>query len=128
MKLLEIFNNILTESVSGQQITDAIRNRYLVRMYYKGDETIAAGFRHIEPVCYGISKAGNPVVRAWQVWGNSDTPDKIPGWRLFRLDRMSQYSLFTRTGKPPVQFNTQRPLYNPNGDKTMASVYINAKF
>ena len=46
----------------------------------------------------------------------------MPGWRYFRLDKITTISL---TGE---KFDTPRPNYNPNGDKSMTSVEINAKF
>jgi hypothetical protein len=46
----------------------------------------------------------------------------MPGWRLFKLDKILT---FKPTGET---FDTPRPNYNPNGDKSMTSVIINAKF
>ena len=44
------------------------------------------GKRWVEIYCYGVSKAGNDVVRVYQVGG--DTKTIQPGWKLFRVDRM----------------------------------------
>lgn len=101
---------------------DSIRKRSIVAIYYAGDETINKGYREIEPVAYGDSLAGNPVVRAWQIRGATDTPDNMPGWRFFRVDRIVNWNNTLQT------FNTPRPNYNPNGDRSMSRVYLNAVF
>ena len=82
--------------------------------------------REIEPVCIGVSKANNKVLRAWDIEGSSHTGFKgeqpLPGWRLFRLDKILSI-------KPTGEiYNEVRPGYNLNGDKSMVSVIINAKF
>ena len=107
-------------------IVDAIKNRQVVVIYYDGDEPGGRGLREIEPVCLGVSKAGNKVLRAWDSEGASHTGYKgeqpLPSWRLFRLDKIL-------SNKPTGEvYNTPRPGYNFNGDKSMVSVIINAKF
>jgi hypothetical protein len=46
----------------------------------------------------------------------------MPGWRLFKVDKIVS---FKPTGE---NFETARPNYNPNGDKSMISIIINAIF
>ncbi len=41
---------------------------------------------------------------------------------LFRLDKIFTYK------STPNKFNQVRPNYNPNGDKSMVKVLLNAKF
>ena len=103
-----------------------IKNRQRVIIYYDGDEPGGRGIREIEPVCLGISKAGNKVLRAWDNEGSSHTAyigdQPLPSWRLFRLDKIL-------SNKPTGEvYNEIRPGYNLNGDKSMVSVIINAKF
>jgi predicted DNA-binding transcriptional regulator YafY len=97
-----------------------------VVIYYDGDEPGGRGLREIEPFCFGTSKAGNHVVRAWDVEGSSHTAYKgeqpLPGWRLFRLDKILSLK---PTGE---NFTEMRPNFNPNGDKSMKSIIIIAKF
>ena len=46
----------------------------------------------------------------------------LPGWRLFRLDKIFTY-------RPTLDnFYTMRPKYNSSGDRSMERVFINAKF
>ena len=126
MKLYNVYNNLIVEVASINSIVDAIKKRQRVIVYYDGDEPGGKGLRIIEPVCYGYSKAGNPVLRAWDLEGASHRAylgkKPLPSWRLFRLDRIMS---LTPTGN---NFETPRPNYNPTGDKSMNRVIINAKF
>jgi predicted DNA-binding transcriptional regulator YafY len=126
MKLYNVTKSLILEIASIDSIVDAIRKRNKIVIYYDGDEPGGRGLREIEPVCFGYSKADNPVLRAWDYQGASHTGYKgeqpLPGWRLFRVDKILSF-------KPTNEkFNTPRPNYNPNGDKSMLRVIINAKF
>lgn len=126
MKLVTTFKSLLTEVASLSDIQDSIRKRIVVTIYYDGDIPGGKGYRRIEPVCIGYSKSGNLVVRAWDIDGASHTSyigeKPLPGWRLFRVDKIFTYQPTTDT------FNQVRPNYNPNGDKSMERVILNAKF
>ena len=126
MKLITTFKSLLTEVASLGDIQDSIKKRIVVTIYYDGDIPGGKGYRRIEPVCVGYSKAGNLVVRAWDIDGASHTASigekPLPGWRLFRADKIFTYQPTTDT------FNEVRPNYNPNGDKSMERVILNAKF
>ena len=126
MKLQNTLKGLIYEIASLDSIVDAIKNRQVVIIYYDGDEPGGRGLREIEPVCLGVSKAGNKVLRAWDSEGASHTGYKgeqpLPGWRLFRLDKIL-------SNKPTGEvYNQPKPGYNFNGDKSMVSVIINAKF
>lgn len=126
MKLYNTLNNLILEVASKDQIIDAIKTRRVCVIYYNGDEPGGRGLRVIEPVAFGYSKKGNPVLRAWDREGSSHKAylgkKPLPSWRFFRVDKME----FIR----PTQeiYNEVRPGYNPNGDKSMERVLINAKF
>ena len=126
MKLNESLKGLICEIASIGSVQDAINRRQVITIYYDGDEPGGRGIREVEPVALGKSKAGNLVMRGWDREGASHTAYKgekpLPGWRLFRLDKMD----FIR----PTQetFDTPRPNYNPNGDKSMERVFINAVF
>jgi predicted DNA-binding transcriptional regulator YafY len=126
MKLTSIAKSLILEIASIESIVDAIKKRQKIVIYYDGDEPGGRGLREIEPVCFGYSKANNPVLRAWDSEGASHTGYKgeqpLPGWRLFRVDKILS---FKPTGE---NFNQVRPNYNNNGDKSMIRVIINAKF
>ena len=126
MKLINTIKNLITEAATLEDVLDSIKNRKVVVIYYNGDEPGGRGLREIEPVCIGVSKANNRIIRAWDKEGSSHTAYKgeqpLPGWRIFRLDKILSL-------KPTGDvYNEPRPGYNFNGDKTMASVILNAKF
>lgn len=126
MKLNESLKSLICEIASVEGVVDAIKKRQKVIIYYDGDEPGGRGIRQVEPVCLGTSKAGNKILRAWDDEGASHTAYKgeqpLPGWRLFRLDKILSI-------KPTGEvYNTPKPGYNFNGDKSMVSVIINAKF
>ena len=127
MKLKESLKALILEIASIESISDAIKNKNKVIVYYDGDEPGGRGLRQIEPVCLGRMKGTNNLaVRAWDEEGASHTGYKgeqpLPGWRLFRLDKILSL-------KPSGEkFTEMRPNFNPNGDKSMTSVIIISKF
>jgi len=126
MKLIKSLSGLITEVAALDQVQDSIRDKKVIIIYYDGDDNGGKGYRTIEPVCLGYSKKGNLVLRAWEVEGKSHSRDfkgnPIPGWRLFRLDKIFTY-------KPTMNnFVDMRPNYNPNGDKSMSRVILNATF
>ena len=126
MKLYNSLKGLIVEVAAISNIVDAIRKKRKVIIYYNGDEPGGRGLRQIEPVCFGYSKADNPVLRAWDEEGSSHTAYKgeqpLPGWRLFRVDKIMS---FKPTGD---KFSQVRPGYNQQGDKSMVKVIINASF
>jgi len=126
MKLYNTFNQLILEVASRDQIFNAIRDRRVCVIYYEGDEPGGRGLRVIEPVAFGLSKKGNAVLRAWDREGASHRAylgkEPLPSWRFFRVDKIN----FIR----PTQetFDTPRPNYNPNGDRSMERMFINAVF
>ena len=126
MKLYNVYKNLILEVASVDEIVNSIKQKRRVIVYYDGDEPGGKGLRIIEPVCYGYSKAGNPVLRAWDLEGASHRAylgkKPLPSWRIFRVDKIINY-------KPTLEnFNEERPGYNKNGDKSMTRVIINAVF
>ena len=55
---------------------------------------------------YSRGKKGNP----------------IPGWRLFRVDKIFTYNVLMD------KFTEMRPFFNPNGDKRMSRIIKIAEF
>jgi len=125
MKLMNSLKGLITEIASAQDIQRSINMKNVITINYNGRE-YGKGYRDIEPVCFGISKSGNFVLRAWEIEGSSHSNkvkgNPIPGWRLFRLDKILTYQL------QGDKFIESRPFYNPNGDKSMSRVIVNAVF
>jgi hypothetical protein len=67
----------------------AIQNKLQVRIYYRGDANVKAGWRIIEPYVIGWGRTGLKYVRAWAVDGVSKTGE-MPGWKLLLLYRIRQ--------------------------------------
>ena len=128
MKLQDSLRSLLLEVASLDDVQRAIKQKQVVTIYYVGDDPGGKGQRLVEPVCLGKSKANPPnyVVRVWDIEGASHTAtigkQQLPGWRLLRLDKIT---MFKPTGQ---NFTSPRPGYNFNGEKSMSSVTINAKF
>jgi hypothetical protein len=93
----------------NELICRAIREHRVIEFYYDG------GLRTAEPHCYGVSRQGNELLRAYQTAGYSES-GQVVGWKLLRMDQLSQLVLAAE------RFADPRPQYNPN-DKAMASVY-----
>ena len=126
MKLNESLRGLICEIASIGSVQDAINRKQVITVYYDGDEPGGRGIREVEPVALGKSKAGNLVMRGWDREGASHTAYKgeqpLPGWRLFRLDKILSL-------KPTGEvYNQPHPGYNFNGDKSMVSVITIAKF
>ena len=116
MTLYNIAESLILEVASKSTIMDCMVDRRIAEVYYDDDEDPGGkGKRWVEIYCYGTSKAGNDVVRVYQVGG--DTKTMQPGWKLFRVDRMDALKKLGGT------FSEPRPLFNPTGDKDMTKIY-----
>ena len=129
MELYKLLTEVLiTESVSVIDVNKAIdnHNRIIINYNTRGED-IATGSRVIEVYAYGLTKAGNPVIRAFQPYG--DTSSRVPSWKFFRLDRISEWKPTKQTfSKPASEYYKGLGMFNPNGDNTMSVVYKIAKF
>ncbi len=127
MKLYNIYKNIILENTVHNYIMDAINNRYRVKFHYYDEDKKATGVRTVEVYALGRSKAGHEIIRGYQVFG--DTSSKIPVWKTFRVDRISNWQ---QTGwkfdKPVSDYGGNIPKYNQNGDGSMIGTVYNAKF
>ncbi len=116
MTLYNIAESLILEVAGKSTIMDCMGGKRIAEVYYDDDEDPGGkGKRWVEIYCYGTSKAGNDVVRVYQVGG--DTKTMQPGWKLFRVDRMDALKKLGGT------FSEPRPLFNPTGDKDMTKIY-----
>ena len=125
MKLLNNLSQLILEAANLDVVQDSIRNKKVITINYDGDE-YGKGYRDIEPVCVGYSKKGELVLRAWERQGVSHSKvtknNPVPGWRFFKLVKILTYQ------PQGDNFYEMRPDYNPDGDKLMSSVILNAVF
>ena len=139
---MTLFEEIVSElglitEISQQyddRIIDAIKGMKRVRMtYYDGTkDRKGKKERYILPVAYGLSKANNPVVRAYEYYGSSKrgltTPPNnrlYPKWKMFRLDGIHGWSNERRTfNKEEIQTKLGGLQgLNTAGDKGMTEIY-----
>ena len=129
LTLNNIINGLLTEAVDLDSVLDGIHDKYHVNIKYDdGKEDNGGnskGNRIIQPFAVGTTKKGNPVLRAFQLNGNSRRG--APNWKFFRLDRVKSWRPMKNK-----KFNTTPPSsygeYNRTGDKSMRDFYDNVKF
>ncbi len=133
MKLINSLISLISEGVSNSVIKDVITNKQTCDLRYMDDEKLPNGgqVRTIQPVAYGYSKRGNPVIRAYQTSGPSLKVNEkgipLPDWRLFRVDRVK--SMIPKKGDDSLFLTfDEPPLYNPMGDNSMTRMIYNSKF
>ena len=115
--------------VSSTDVNAAIENQYRVVIDYD-DETdkAARGPRLIEPYVYGLSKAGNEVIRAFQYHGS--TRRGIPKFKLFRLDRIVNWTPKENSHfyAEPKKLAIAAPGYNNDGDNSLTMIFSQVHF
>lgn len=120
---------ILSEGASQKDIIKYIKEKRLINFRYDspvpGQESNEGYYRNCELYVLGVSKAGNLVVRAWQTNSSSSThPNELPGWRMFRLDGISEILPVNQKFDADVEtLNRTRPKYNEN-DRDMVRIII----
>ena len=122
--VLYLTEGLTTESVTSSDVSSALRNREAILITYD-DETSKAqrGIRYIEPYVLGLTKAGNPCIRAYQYWGS--TRRGVPKWKMFRLDRIMSWKPTGETFElEPQARGWAAEAYNNNGDNSMSQVYM----
>ena len=130
MNLFErLYKEIINESTLSVEDVERVidnRNRIIINYHSKGEDK-NTGARVVEVVAYGLTKAGNPVIRCFQPYG--DTTTKVPSWKFFRLDRISAWEETKQHFTKPADFYYKNiGAFNKNGDETMSVVYKIVKF
>lgn len=121
MTLYNLAESLILEVAARTPVMDCMQDKRIAELSYDdGEDPGGNGKRWIEIYAYGKSKAGNDVIRVYQIGG--DTKTIQPGWKLFRIDRMDNFK------KLGGNFYEPRKLFNPNGDKDMIEIYNIIKF
>lgn len=128
MSITLLRHNLILEGVSVEDINSAIDNHVRVIINYdNGEENSSNGSRVIEVYTYGLTKAGNPAIRAFQPYG--DTSSKVPSWKLFRIDRINGWEeTKQKFSEPASNYYSGVGEYNEDGDGSMSVVYKSATF
>lgn len=108
---------LLREDASVDAINNAVNNMHPVTITYNGPSGEGRGEREIYPVAYGISTAGNPVVRAFQPKGA--TSSEVPSWKFFRIDRIEKWENDNSRTFNPEELNG----FNDKGDEQIETLY-----
>lgn len=90
-----------------KKICEAIKSQKIIEFFYDGLERV------VEPHTYGVSTAGNDVLSAYQIDGQSNSD--LPNWKLFTVDKISNLVVTDRTF-------TVEPGYT-SGDSRMTEIY-----
>ena len=125
--IYNILSELILEATSRSKVEDAIERKQRIRIYYRGGEGEISGYRNIEPYVLGLSKAGNPILRAWQI--NGTTATEAPMWKTFRLDKITDWRPFPNFFYSPISdSDSSIPDYRENGDDSMTTIYKQVKF
>jgi len=126
MKLYSILNELILEIASDAEVGDAIIKHNRIRMRYQ-EPNGSFSTRYLEAYVLGTSKAGNPIVRAYQYAGDTNTE---VGWKTFRLDRIVDWEeMNERPFTNPISDRISGiPKYNRFGDGSMIRINKQAKF
>jgi len=110
--------HLLLEDADITSVNNAIRGLHPATIRYDDGESDAkTGERKIFPVAYGISTAGNPVVRAYQE--NGDSKRGIPNWKFFKLANITSWNTNEEETFDPEKLVG----FNKNGDEQMQTLY-----
>jgi len=138
--------HLLTEGVGQDAIKKAIEQHEWIYIYYEADNEEgknAGGYRTVRPYVLGKNKSGNIVLRGWQdnpknswhfnhrstrtdsnqhdSW--SDREGIKPGWRMFRLDRITKVYPIGKTFNDSNGLPMIPPGYREGGDEDIVDIY-----
>ncbi len=109
------------ERISSNELDVAMDNHNYIGFNYNSTEGRGehTGVRKAIPFAYGVTKIGNPVLRAFQIEGDTTTDNMR--WKFFRLDRIENLNIWDETfTKEDIDKCSQYGQANFSGDKTMA--------
>lgn len=126
---MDLFEEIVNESMlltelnksRESDVIQAINKMLRVRISYS-DKKGGKGKkeRFIYPVAYGLTKRGNPAIRAFQTAGS--TKRGVPKWKLFLFDNIFAWS----NGKRSFKEHADKLVslgFNKNGDKGLTKIF-----
>lgn len=126
----------LAESFTAtpDSIADAVNNKRVMAISYKGGEDDSAHWRNIFPVCFGMDKKGRQAIRAFQENGHTMTFN--PAYKFFLVERIYNWNLSSNKNftKPDGRYGK----YNPGerdsrgnvikGDEHMTKIFAASEF
>jgi len=126
MKLYSILNQIILEVASDAEVSDAIVKKERVEIRYQEPDG-SYSTRYIEAYVLGNSKKNNKLIRVYQYAGDTETDF---GWKTLRTDKIIDWNpVNERPFTNPISDRLPNiPKYNKTGDKSMITIYKQAKF
>lgn len=114
------------KTIISNDIPSLLHNRVVTMLSYNDEkENPHTAFRQIAIVAYGITKAGNAAIRAYEMFGDSrsaaDGTGVIPDYRMFLLKRIQ--SLKPMIGTEPWGKELLDSRYNWSGDKGLPTLF-----
>lgn len=114
------------KTVVSNDIPSLLHNRVITMMSYNDEKPHPhTAFRQVAIVAYGITKAGNTAIRAYEMFGDSRSAaegvGQIPDYRLFLIKRIQ--SLKPMIGTEPWGRDLLDSRYNWNGDKGLPDLF-----
>lgn len=145
LNIYNIYESLILESVGRNQIIDAINRPLRVKISYQGENKTSPSDYTIDPYVYGVSLAGNDIIRAYQPKGPDDLtggvemPDflrrgksKSYEWKTFRVDRILQWKPtgFKLNKQHPVSYEQPsiKDFREDGYDEKMVKIYASRKF
>jgi predicted DNA-binding transcriptional regulator YafY len=120
---IEKSQKILLEGVSNDDVIAAINGKYNVNILYRDYDDQPPSKRYIQVYNFSKTRGGNDAIRAYQIFGGSTSNNNKGFWKIFRLDRIEGwFPTKVKWQKPVSDLDPSIPKYNPNGDRTMATV------
>lgn len=105
---------------SPKTIAEMVTNKRVISIYYKGGEEESAGWRTIEPACYGEDLRGRQAIRAYQTSGKTLTGQDR--WKFFLVERIRNWNVSSNKNFP------ERPKFNRSGDAGMRKIFAISDF
>lgn len=119
-------NITVQKTIVSDDIPSLLHNRVVTMLSYNDDQPQPhTGYRQICICAYGVTKAGNTAIRAYEMFGDSrsaaDGTGVIPDYRMFLLKRIQ--SLKPMVGTEPWGRDMLDSRYNWSGDKGLPTLY-----
>jgi len=114
------------KTIVSDDIPSLLHNRVVTMLSYNDEQPQPhTAFRQVAICAYGITKAGNTAIRAYEMFGDSrsaaDGTGVIPDYRLFLIKRIQ--SLKPMIGTEPWGRDVLDSRYNWSGDKGLPDLF-----
>lgn len=121
-------------TATPDSIADAVNNKRVMAISYKGGEDESYHWRNIFPVCFGNDMKGRQAIRAFQEDGHTMTFN--PAYKFFLVERINNWNLSSNKNfqKPDSRFGVYKPGEKDSrgkvikGDEHMRDIFAASDF